>query len=80
MGARDRNAARYQLAAGLEDFGRRFRLEGDALVCRQCQAAQLAGAADEVFAHDAECPWRPDFARYPWRELAELLHSLPVAP
>lgn len=78
MSARDRNAARYRLDGGLTEHARRWEIDGDLIRCRACGRGHLASKAGESFVHAADCPARSDFARNPWRDLADLLRDLPA--
>lgn len=78
MSARDRNAARYRLAEGLEYWSNRWELVGQVVRCATCHAEQSAPKAGEPYRHVEGCARTSDFAKYPWRELAELLRDLPT--
>lgn len=80
MSARERNAVRYRMTEGLEYWGQRWALDGTTVRCVACHAGQLAEDAREPFVHVDGCAKTSEFAKYPWRELAELLRELPVVP
>nr|WP_290467299.1 hypothetical protein [Pseudomonas fluorescens] len=79
MSVCDRNAARYQLDDNLNAWSTKWVLDGNALHCAACSAGQPARSADEPFRHVVDCPQAGDFTQYPWRDLAELLRTLPPA-
>ena len=80
MSARETNAARYRLEDGLEFWHERWLIAGPVVLCSTCQASQFAHEAGDPFKHVEGCAKTSDFAKYPWRELAELLRELPTEP
>lgn len=81
MSAAERNAARRDLETGLEQWAGRWFMAGTLgrhIACRECLKVQQVSKANEPYQHVDGCPLASDFAKYPWRELAELLHGLPV--
>jgi hypothetical protein len=80
VSARERNAARYRLEEGLEFWHERWVMAGPVVLCGTCQASQFAHEAADPFVHVEGCAKTSDFAKYPWRELRELLRDLPTEP
>ncbi|MBS9758479.1 hypothetical protein JR044_31280 [Pseudomonas aeruginosa] len=80
MTARDRNEARRRLDGGLIEHARQWEVDGDLIRCRTCGRGHLASKAGELFVHADGCAARSDFARNPWRDLADLLRELPGDP
>lgn len=78
MSAREVNQARYRLEEGLRFWGTRWTLADLVVQCKTCQAPQAAQDAPEPFQHVEGCAMTSDFAKHPWRELAEILRDLPT--
>lgn len=51
MSARDHNTTHYCLDDGLNDWGRRWVLEGNGIMCVSCGAGHAGRDADQPFAH-----------------------------
>lgn len=80
MSAIERNARLY-LESNLEAWAGRWLMVGTLgrhIACRECLKVQKASEAGEPYQHVDGCPLTSDFAKYPWRELAEILRGLPV--
>lgn len=81
MSAIERNAARRAIERQLEEWAGRWFMAGDFgrhIACRECLKVQQVAKANEPYQHVDGCPLASDFAKYPWRELAEILQGLPV--
>ena len=74
---RDRNAARYRLDKSVNDWSTKWVLDANMLLCARCTAGQCARDADQPFRHGNGCRHSGDLTLYPWRELADLLRTLP---
>lgn len=65
-----------KMDAGLCDFYKRWRSDGDYLRCNSCKRAHLASYAGEKFVHSSACPAKETSEDYPWQVLIELLRPL----
>lgn len=62
----------------IQRWNRRWQMDGETARCRHCYVPQWPSSAEQPVKHQAQCPTSP--YEYPWRDLAELLRTLPMGP
>jgi hypothetical protein len=60
------------------DFARRWKLDGDWLVCKKCKRPHIASKADQRFVHESNC--KADSETHPWLTPMKILTPLYAAP
>lgn len=72
-----KNDSLQDLDKQILDYGRRWHQVGVFVRCTLCGEGQKASESAAAFPHFSTCTVKSTDNQYPWRELAEILSTLP---